>query len=79
MYADMEEDQCNQLDFQLGGTEIDATFPQNRQWNIKVYRHIKSYQLSIFSNKFICRWSSKNTFVSCFGFPDHSNRMQLRP
>ena len=48
MYADMEEDQCNQLDFQLGGTEIDATFPQNRQWNIKVYRHIKSYQLSIF-------------------------------
>lgn len=36
MYADMEEDQCNQLDFQLGGTEIDATFPQNRQWNIKI-------------------------------------------
>ena len=44
----MEEDQCNQLDFQLGGTGIDAQIPGNRQWNIKVYRHIKSYQLSIF-------------------------------
>ena len=48
VYADMEEDQCNQLDFQLGGTGIDAQIPGNRQWNIKVYRHIKSYQLSIF-------------------------------
>jgi len=36
MYADMEEDGCNQLDFQLGATGIDAQIPQNRQWNIKI-------------------------------------------
>jgi len=36
MYADMEDDQCNTLDFQLGGAGIDAQIPGNRQWNIKI-------------------------------------------
>jgi len=35
MYADMEGSNCNSLDFQLGGTGVDATIP-TRQWSIKV-------------------------------------------
>ena len=35
VYADMEDGECNTLDFQLGGTGIDATIP-TRSWSIKV-------------------------------------------
>ena len=31
----MEDGECNTLDFQLGGTGIDATIP-TRSWSIKV-------------------------------------------
>lgn len=36
VYADMENGECNTLDFQLGTTGIDAQLAQNRGWNIKV-------------------------------------------
>ena len=58
----MEDDQCNQLDFQLGGTVIDAIpsqIPGNRQWNIKVYIHTYIYILYIYiyiyNSKVDCR------------------------
>ena len=42
VYADMEGGDCNNLDFQLGGTGIDATIP-TRSWSIKV-----DFYLSLF-------------------------------
>ena len=42
VYADMEGGDCNNLDFQLGGTGIDATIP-TRSWSIKV-----DFDLSLF-------------------------------
>jgi len=36
MYADMENGECNSLDFQLGTAGIDAQLEGNRGWNIKI-------------------------------------------
>ena len=35
----MEDGECNTLDFQLGGTGIDATIP-TRSWSIKVILYL---------------------------------------
>ena len=35
VYADMNDDECNSLDFMLHTSGIDATIP-TRQWSIKV-------------------------------------------
>ena len=77
VYADMEDDQCNTLDFQLGGAGIDAQIPGNRQWNIKVYiyMYISDLEIDLRNQTYS---SYKNVYVSYFCFPDHPNRMQLR-
>ena len=51
VYADMEGGDCNNLDFQLGGTGIDATIP-TRSWSIKVdfYLSLFILVLIIFTN-----------------------------
>ena len=36
VYADMENGECNALDFQLGTSGIEAQLEGNRGWNIKV-------------------------------------------
>ena len=36
VYADMNDDECNSLDFMLHTSGIDATIP-TRQWSIKVF------------------------------------------
>ena len=47
VYADMEGGDCNNLDFQLGGTGIDATIP-TRSWSIKVDFYLSLYILLLF-------------------------------
>ena len=49
VYADMEGGDCNNLDFQLGGTGIDATIP-TRSWSIKVDFYLSLFILVLIIN-----------------------------
>ena len=42
VYADMNDDECNSLDFMLHTSGIDATIP-TRQWSIKVFGIVNLY------------------------------------
>ena len=42
VYADMNDDECNSLDFMLHTSGIDATIP-TRQWSIKVFDIVNLY------------------------------------
>ena len=37
VYADMDDENCNSLDFMFSAAGIDATIPNTRQWSIKVF------------------------------------------
>ena len=68
VYADMENGECNTLDFQLGTTGIDAQLAQNRGWNIKVRFNCIHKSESNYYNE-----SNTEFFIYQYPVSDHPN------